>query len=274
MSFSAPKRVPGRTASARSAGRSYSARHRPRLPSPQLRAPPTRGQLPANRRRRQPRRRRSLVGECTSGEPGAGSAIGAAARARIRKREARFDRDESGSDRALVPTTGARFGGARGAKQACGRWSIQPWNQAPGRWSETRLSPNPGPARRRAASSVCLRKPGDPERRIGARPRTRLWANAQVASPALAARSAPLLARVCTSAPLGPIGSKAEGSAWSRRHGSARADLGDSSSQVDRPPGGPGPRSCVGTRLATTIGALLGAVQDGHETAPSRRSRW
>jgi hypothetical protein len=33
--------------------------------------------------------------------------------------------------------------------------------------------------------------------------------------------------------------------------------LGDSSSQVDRPPGGPGPRSCVGTRLATTIGAPL-----------------
>jgi hypothetical protein len=33
--------------------------------------------------------------------------------------------------------------------------------------------------------------------------------------------------------------------------------LGDRSSQVDRPPGGPGPRSCVGTRLATTIGAPL-----------------
>jgi hypothetical protein len=33
--------------------------------------------------------------------------------------------------------------------------------------------------------------------------------------------------------------------------------LGDSSSQVDRPPGGPGPRSCVGTRLATKIGAPL-----------------
>jgi hypothetical protein len=37
----------------------------------------------------------------------------------------------------------------------------------------------------------------------------------------------------------------------------ARLLLGDSSSQVDRPPGGPGPRSCIGTRLATAIGAPL-----------------
>jgi hypothetical protein len=40
--------------------------------------------------------------------------------------------------------------------------------------------------------------------------------------------------------------------------------LGDSSSQVDRPPRGPGPRSCVGTRLATTIGAPL-SVSRGEE---------
>jgi hypothetical protein len=39
------------------------------------------------------------------------------------------------------------------------------------------------------------------------------WANAQVASPALAARSALVPSRDCTSAPFGPIGLKAEGSA-------------------------------------------------------------
>jgi hypothetical protein len=31
--------------------------------------------------------------------------------------------------------------GASVAKRACGRWSIRPWKQAPGHWSETRLSP-------------------------------------------------------------------------------------------------------------------------------------
>jgi hypothetical protein len=30
------------------------------------------------------------------------------------------------------------------ANRACGRWSIRPWKHASGRWSETRLSPNPG----------------------------------------------------------------------------------------------------------------------------------
>jgi hypothetical protein len=42
-----------------------------------------------------------------------------------------------------------------------------------------------------------------------------------------------------------------------RRCPPVRSDLGDSSSQVDRPPGGPGPRSCLRMWLATTIGAAL-----------------
>jgi hypothetical protein len=51
--------------------------------------------------------------------------------------------------------------GLGGTKQACGRWSIQPWNQASGRWSETRLSRHENASRRvRPGSAVALVDPG------------------------------------------------------------------------------------------------------------------
>jgi hypothetical protein len=52
----------------------------------------------------------------------------------------------------------------------------------------------------------------------------RVWANAQAASTAPAARSTPLLPRVCTSAPVGPVELKAAASARAPRHSPAAGD--------------------------------------------------
>jgi hypothetical protein len=83
--------------------------------------------------------------------------------------------------------------------------------------------------------------------------RAHYWALRRAALRCAGPRSRRLLCRQPDHATRGGGSTKA----IVRTPAAGRARLGDSSSQVDRPPGGPGPRSCVGTRLATTIGAPL-----------------
>ena len=185
--------------------------------------------------------------------------------------------------RMLLGRQHKRGRGRRGrepaSKRACGRWSSRPWKQAPSRWSETRSSPKPGPAERRAKSQICVGRPR----------RERSSPHPMVLSEAIAGRrrSPPEVrwsARCRNREPGAPPRCAAQSSAdeaaalWRRTSNLRVIDLvrltSSHDSGVKRSIAGPAYCLAVLTRSAKTMSSTTGwSAPDSHHQEQSRARR-